>query len=546
MTLAEKISLLRSLSQMSQEQLAEKLSVTRQSVSKWESSKNAPDLVTILKLSELFNISTDELLHDNIPLSASYFEPLFRPKENVEYNLKYFGTDGFRGEANETLTAEQAFRIGRFLGWYYSSPLSGTKEPNHKTKIVIGKDTRRSSYMFEYAIVAGLCSSGADPYMLHVTTTPSVAYIVRQDNFDCGIMISASHNPYYDNGIKLINSHGEKMDDYTLSLVEKYIDGDMSEFDCGDDLPLAKREKVGKTVDFAAGRNRYVGYLISLAANSYKHMDIALDCANGSSWMIASSVFTALGANVHTINNEPDGLNINRQAGSTHINSLKKFVRDNHYDVGFAFDGDADRCIAVDENGNEVNGDHIIFALAGMLKKRGLLKNNKIVATVMSNIGFFRALDEAGIGYIQTKVGDKYVHESMTENDISIGGEQSGHIIVRKYATTGDGILTAILLAEYITESKRPLSELVAPVKMYPQTVKNITVKSKPEVAANLDVQALVKQIGDELGNNGRILLRESGTEPVIRVMVESTSQKECEALAQRVADKITELGLDK
>ena len=543
MTLGEKISLLRSGAQMSQEQLAEKLGVSRQSVSKWESGKNAPDLLTILKLSEYFNISTDDLLHDDVPLSATYFEPLFKPKENVNYNLKYFGTDGFRGEANETLTAIHAFKIGRFLGWYYSSPMSGNKEPNHQTKIVIGKDTRRSSYMFEYAIVAGLTSSGADAYMLHVTTTPSVAYAVRQDDFDCGIMISASHNPFYDNGIKLINAYGEKMDDYTLSLVEKYIDGDVGYFDFEEDLPLAKREKIGKTIDYSAGRNRYVGYLISLAANSYKKMDIALDCANGSSWMIAHSVFTALGAKVHVINDQPDGLNINKQAGSTHIGALQKFVRESHCDVGFAFDGDADRCIAVDENGEIINGDHIIYALAHMLKKRGLLKGNRVVATIMSNMGFFKALDDAGIECIQTTVGDKYVHEAMTQNDVSIGGEQSGHIIIRKYATTGDGILTAIMLAEYMEESKLPLSELCAPVKMYPQTVKNVTVKSKTAVTSDPEVIAEKDKISEELGADGRILLRESGTEPVVRIMVECSSQRACESYAARLADKIVALG---
>jgi|LSQX01.1.fsa_nt_gb phosphoglucosamine mutase len=543
MTLGEKISLLRSASRFSQEQLAEKLGVSRQSVSKWESDKNAPDLMTVLKISDLFNISTDDLLREDIPLSSTYFEPLFRPKENVEYNLKYFGTDGFRGEANENLTAMHAFKIGRFLGWYYQSHLVGNKEPNHHPKIVIGKDTRRSCYMFENAIAAGLTSSGADAYMLYVTTTPSVAYAVRTDNFDCGIMISASHNPFYDNGIKLINAYGEKMDDYTLSLVEKYLDGDLSLFDCVDDLPLAKREKIGKIVDFSAGRNRYVGYLISVAANSYKKLNIALDCANGSAWMIASAVFTALGANVSVINNQPNGLNINAKAGSTHIATLSKYVRDNHCDVGFAFDGDADRCIAVDENGDVVNGDHIIFALAGMLKKRGLLKNNRVVATVMSNLGFFRACEEAGIECIQTTVGDKYVHEAMTEHDISIGGEQSGHIIIKKYATTGDGILTAIMLSEYMVESKKKLSELVAPVKMYPQTVKNVTVNNKSAVVQDEKILAAVKKVKDELGNNGRILLRESGTEPVVRIMVEAATQKICESYSNKIADLIQSSG---
>ena len=486
MNLGEKIALMRTSLQLSQEQLAERLQVSRQSVSKWESGKNAPDLSTVLKLAELFNITTDDLLRDEIPLAPSYLEPLFRPKESVNYNLKYFGTDGFRGEVNEVLTADHAYRIGRFLGWYYTSPLSGNREPNHKTRVVVGKDTRRSSYMLEYAIVAGLTASGADTYMLHVTTTPSVSYAVRQDGFDCGVMISASHNIYYDNGIKLVNAFGEKMDDHTLSLAEKYIDGDLAGLGVdGDDLPLAKREKIGQIFDWVSGRNRYVGYLISVAANSYKRLHIALDCANGASWMIARSVFGALGAQVSVINDEPDGVNINLNAGSTSIGGLRKFVRENHCDVGFAFDGDADRCIAVDENGNIVNGDHVLFILARMLKKRGLLKNNRVVATVMSNIGFFKALEEEGIECVQTTVGDKFVHDAMVENDAGLGGEQTGHTIIRKYASTGDGILTAIMLTECMVESKLPLSELAEPVKMYPQTVRNVTVKNKSAVTSD-------------------------------------------------------------
>ncbi len=543
MTLGQKISILRTAMNISQEQLAEKLDVSRQSVSKWESDKSIPEVSMILKLSGIFNITLDDLLREEIPLAPTYTEPIFRPKESVNYNLKYFGTDGFRGEANTVLTADHAYKIGRFLGWYYSSALSGKKEPNHKTRIVIGKDTRRSSYMFEYSIVAGLTASGADAYMLHVTTTPSVSYVARQDGFDCGIMISASHNPFYDNGIKLINSYGEKMDDYTLSLVEKYIDGEVEEFGFEKDLPYATKENIGRIIDYTSGRNRYVGYLISVAANSYKKLNIALDCANGSSWMIAKSVFDALGAKTHIINAEPDGININFNAGSTHIGVLRKFVKEKHCDVGFAFDGDADRCIAVDENGEIVNGDHVIYIIAQMLRKKGLLKNDTVVATVMSNLGFFRALEEAGINCIQTTVGDKYVHEAMLENDCSIGGEQSGHIIIRKYASTGDGILTAIMLAECMIENKSALSKLASPVKMFPQTVKNVVVNDKAAVTCNKQVLDAVKEVDEALGKNGRILLRESGTEPMIRVMVESNSQKNCEFYADKIINLITELG---
>lgn len=543
MTLGQKISILRTASQISQEQLAEKLNVSRQSISKWESDKSIPEINIILQLSNIFNITTDDLLRDEVPLAPTYTEPLFRPKESVNYSLKYFGTDGFRGEANSVLTADHAFKIGRFLGWYYSSSLSGNKELNHKTRIVIGKDTRRSSYMFEYSIVAGLTASGADAYMLHVTTTPSVAYVARQDNFDCGIMISASHNPFYDNGIKLINSLGEKMDDYTLSLIEKYIDGDLSGFDVEGDLPYAKRENIGKIIDYAAGRNRYVGYLISVAANSYKNLKIALDCANGSAWMIAKSVFDALGAKTYVINAEPDGTNINFRAGSTHIGTLRKYVKDNHLDVGFAFDGDADRCIAVDENGDIVNGDHIMYILAKSLRKKGNLKGDSIVATVMSNLGLFQALEEANIGCVQTTVGDKFVHDAMLENDYSIGGEQSGHIIIRKYASTGDGILTAIMLAECMVEYKKTLSQLAEPVKMFPQTVKNVVVKDKSAVTSDQRILDAVEEVSKTLGKTGRILLRESGTEPLIRVMVESNSQKSCDTYATKIIDLIISLG---
>lgn len=543
MTIGQKIAILRTAMQISQEQLAERLEVSRQSVSKWESDQSVPEVGKILQLSSLFNVTTDDLLRDEIPLAPTYTETLFRPKESVVFNGRYFGTDGFRGEANEKLTAIHAFKIGRFLGWYYTK----THSDNRKARVVIGKDTRRSSYMLEYAIVAGITSSGADAYMLHVTTTPSVSYVVRQDMFDCGVMISASHNPFFDNGIKLINSAGEKMDDNTLALIEDYIDGDLSKLGVEEeDIPLATREKVGCVIDYVAGRNRYVGFLISVAANSYRDLKVVLDCANGSSWMIARSVFSALGAQVYVINAEPDGVNINEQAGSTHIGALRKYVREHKMDVGFAFDGDADRCIAVDEKGNIVNGDHVLYILARRLRDKGLLPGNKVVTTIMSNMGLYKALDEAGIGYIQTTVGDRYVHDAMIENDYYLGGEQSGHTIIRKYATTGDGILTAIMLLEEMIDRKTVLSELASPVTMYPQSIRNVQVNDKAAVANNEQVKAMIAEITEELGNDGRILLRESGTEPVVRIMAESGSQKICEGYTAKVEELINSLGLSR
>lgn len=543
MTIGQKIAILRTAMQISQEQLAERLEVSRQSVSKWESDQSVPEVGKILQLSSLFNVTTDDLLRDEIPLAPTYTETLFRPKESVVFNGRYFGTDGFRGEANEKLTAIHAFKIGRFLGWYYTK----THSDNRKARVVIGKDTRRSSYMLEYAIVAGITSSGADAYMLHVTTTPSVSYVVRQDMFDCGVMISASHNPFFDNGIKLINSAGEKMDDNTLALIEDYIDGDLSKLGVEEeDIPLATREKVGCVIDYVAGRNRYVGFLISVAANSYRDLKVVLDCANGSSWMIARSVFSALGAQVYVINAEPDGVNINEQAGSTHIGALRKYVREHKMDVGFAFDGDADRCIAVDEKGNIVNGDHVLYILARRLRDKGLLPGNKVVTTIMSNMGLYKALDEAGIGYVQTTVGDRYVHDAMIENDYYLGGEQSGHTIIRKYATTGDGILTAIMLLEEMIDRKTVLSELASPVTMYPQSIRNVQVNDKAAVANNEQVKAMIAEITEELGNDGRILLRESGTEPVVRIMAESGSQKICEGYTAKVEELINSLGLSR
>ena len=450
---------------------------------------------------------------------------------------KYFGTDGFRGEAGLTLTSQHAYKIGRFIGWYYSE--GGAR----RVRIVIGKDTRRSSYMFEYSIVAGLTASGADAYMLHVTTTPSVSYVTASEGFDCGVMISASHNPYTDNGIKLVNAHGEKMDDGTLDKIEAYIDGTYPLPDGMTDIPFATGQNIGCIVDFAAGRNRYIGYLISLSLYSFKQFNVGLDCANGSAWMIAKNVFDALGAKTHVINANPDGLNINRDAGSTHIEALCHYVQENHLDIGFAFDGDADRCIAVDENGQVVNGDHIMYLLAADMQKKGTLRNNTVVTTVMSNLGLYRALDEAGIGYVQTKVGDKYVYENMQETGNCIGGEQSGHIILSKYATTGDGILTAIKVMEAVIGSKLPLSKLAEPVKMYPQALKNIRVGDKAAVRSDAAVQAKVEEVRAALGNSGRILLRESGTEPVMRVMVEAESQSLCEQYVDSVLSVIRERG---
>ena len=456
---------------------------------------------------------------------------------------KYFGTDGFRGEANVNLTADHAYKIGRFLGWYYGE-IKRQRGIDSNAKIVIGKDTRRSSYMFEYSLVGGLVASGADAYLLHVTTTPSVAYVARIDDFDCGIMISASHNPYYDTGIKLIDNHGEKMDEETIKLVEDYLDGDLNLFDKHwDELPFAHKDKIGCTVDYVSGRNRYIGYLISLGVYSFKGKKVALDCANGSSWNIAKSVFDALGAKTLVINNQPDGFNINTNAGSTHIEGLQRFVVENQCDVGFAYDGDADRCLCVDEKGNVVNGDQILYIYGKYMKQRGKLINNTIVATVMSNFGFFKALDEEGIEYAKTKVGDKYVYEYMVQNGCRIGGEQSGHIIFTKYASTGDGILTSVKMMEAMIAQKKTLSELAAPCVMYPQVLKNVKVKNKADAQNDPDVQKAVKEVADKLGDTGRILVRESGTEPVIRVMVEAKDPQTCEILVNDVVKVIEEKG---
>lgn len=443
---------------------------------------------------------------------------------------KYFGTDGFRGKANCDLTVEHAYKIGRFIGHYYGK--------DHKCRIVIGKDTRLSSYMFECALCAGITASGADAYTMHVTTTPSVAYIARTEEFDCGIMISASHNPFFDNGIKLINGQGEKMEVAVINEVEKYLDGEYG------DIPYATGENIGRVIDHAAGRNRYIGYLVALATHSYKGMKIGLDCANGSTWMIAKSIFDALGAETHVINNTPDGINVNTNCGSTHIEHLQEYVKAHKLDAGFAFDGDADRCLAVDENGDLVDGDKILYIYGCYLKEKGMLTNNTVVTTVMSNFGLYKAFDEVGIAYEKTAVGDKYVYENMRQNGHLIGGEQSGHIIFSKYATTGDGLLTAIKLMEVMLTKKQPLSVLAEPMKVYPQVLKNVRVTDKDAAMNDPDVQAAVDAVTESLGSQGRILLRKSGTEPVLRVMVEAPSKELCAEKVDGVIEVMAKKGL--
>jgi len=456
---------------------------------------------------------------------------------------KYFGTDGFRGEANVNLTADHAYKVGRFLGWYYNqcNRMKGIDQP---AKIVIGKDTRRSSYMFEYSLVGGLVASGADAYLLHVTTTPSVAYVVCTENFDCGIMISASHNPYYDNGIKLINSNGEKMDEETIALVEAYLDGHLEAFgQMWEEIPLAKRERIGRTVDHFAGRNRYIGYLIGLGMYSFKGFKVGLDCANGSAWNIAKSVFDALGAKTYVMNAEPNGYNINTNAGSTHIEHLQKFVVENGLDVGFAYDGDADRCLCVDEKGNVITGDHILYVYGKYMKERGKLEHNTVVTTVMSNFGLYKAFDELGIDYAKTAVGDKYVYEYMQRTGCRLGGEQSGHIIFSKYASTGDGVLTSLKMMEAMIAKKATMSQLCSGLTIYPQILKNVRVTDKATARSDEDVQAAISEVAAKLGDAGRILVRESGTEPVIRVMVEAESTALCQEYVDYVVNTICRKG---
>ncbi len=456
---------------------------------------------------------------------------------------RYFGTDGFRGEANKDLTADHAYKVGRFLGWYYGE-LKRRSGDNTPASIVIGKDTRRSSYMFEYALVGGLVASGADAYLLHVTTTPSVAYIVRTDRFDCGIMISASHNPYYDNGIKLINAQGEKMDEDTIALIEDYLDDKLVAFGkAWESIPYAMKEGIGRTVDHVSGRNRYIGYLISLGIYSFKGLKVGLDCANGSAWNIAKSVFDALGAKTYVLNAHPDGTNINENAGSTHIEVLQKFVRENGLDVGFAYDGDADRCLCVDENGEIITGDHILYIYACYMKDREKLLTNTVVTTVMSNFGLYKAFDELGIDYAKTAVGDKYVYEYMQKHGNRIGGEQSGHIIFSKYASTGDGILTSLKVMEVMLAKKMSLAQLAKPLVVFPQVLVNVRVTDKEKAQADADVQAAVKTVEEKLGASGRILLRASGTEPVVRVMVEAETEEICQAYVNEVIEVMKSKG---
>ncbi len=541
MTIGEKITHLRIVSGISQDELSKKLGVSRQSLSKWENDETQPQLENIKQLCELFKISADELIDDKIVIHRG---KKLKMSIGEDIKTKYFGTDGFRGEANKVLTCDHAYKIGRFLGWFYGSPKFTGVKPGYRPKVVIGKDTRRSSYMLEYAVASGLAASGADVELLHVTTTPSVSYIVRQDGFDCGVMITASHNPFYDNGIKVINSNGEKLEDAVAVLAEAYIDGDFKKLEVeGNDLPFADKDNIGTINDYSSGRNRYIGYLISLAKHSMKSLRIGLDTANGASWMIAKSVFDALGAQTFIINNNPDGLNINVGAGSTHIDVLCKFVKENKLDLGFAFDGDADRCIAVDEKGNPVDGDKIMYLLANKLKDEGALEKDTLVTTIMSNSGLTKALKAKGIKNVQTNVGDRFVFEKMQQEGYSLGGEQSGHIIIKKYATTGDGVLTAIMVVEEVLNRKETLSKLVAPVKLLPQKLKNVRVTNKAAVIADEAVQAKFAEVNAEIGDNGRASLRQSGTEPVVRIMLECPTLEECDKYIEKIYNVIKKRG---
>ncbi len=541
MTIAEKITHLRIVNNISQEKFASMLNVSRQSVSKWESGESLPQIDNVMEICELFKVTADELLNDKIVIHRGQ---KLQMSIGEDIKTKYFGTDGFRGETNKVLTCDHAYKIGRFLGWFYGNPKFNSQKPGYRPRVVIGKDTRRSSYMLEYAVAAGLAASGADVSLLHVTTTPSVAFVIRQDCFDCGVMITASHNPFYDNGIKVLNCNGEKLEDAVAVLAEAYIDGDLKKLGIeGNDLPFAERGDIGSITDYSSGRNRYIAYLISLARHSMKSLKIGLDTANGASWMIAKSVFDALGAQTFVINNNPDGLNINLDAGSTHIEKLCKFVKDNKLDVGFAFDGDADRCIAVDENGKEVDGDKIMYLLALKLKDEGSLEKDTLVTTIMSNSGLTKALKQVGIGNVQTKVGDRFVYERMQNEGYSLGGEQSGHVIIKKYASTGDGVLTAVMVTERMLETKEKLSKLVAPVKLLPQVTKNVRVTNKAAVVADEAVQEKFKEVNEEIGDNGRALLRQSGTEPVVRIMIELDSKEKCDEYIDRIYNVIKKRG---
>ncbi len=543
MTIAEKITHLRANASLSQERLANLLGVARQSVSKWEKGETTPSFEKVLELCKLFKITADQLIDDSIIINK--IEKPAPSDEKVENH--YFGTDGFRGESNKVLTAKHAFQIGRFLGWYYSKPEFAYKhQPGERAKVCIGKDTRRSSYMLEYALCSGITASGADAYILHVTTTPSVSYITRTEGFDCGVMITASHNVFYDNGIKVLNSRGEKIEDGIAHLIESYIDKDFETLGLPkdtEDIPYAERENIGCVVDHVAGRNRYMGYLMSCVATSFRGLRIGLDVANGASWNIAPSVFNALGAEVYVIGNHPDGLNTNKGCGSTHIEKLQELVKEKHLDVGFAFDGDADRCLAVDENGNFIDGDKILYVLAQRIKRHKYLKNNVVVSTIMSNQGFGKALRAIGLENVQTKVGDRFVYEEMMKNDYWIGGEQSGHVIIRKYQVTGDGVLTALKLAEEMISRKSTLGKLTAPVHTYPQILENVRVIDKKVVLQDKTILEKVEEINKELGDDGRILLRESGTEPVVRIMVECDDKDLCQKYIDAVHNLIKKGG---
>ena len=541
MTIGEKISKLRISKKMSQENLAQLLHVSRQAVSRWESGESTPHIDTILEICDIFGITSDRLLREDVSIRAT--RPCMLDIDDFQIKLKYFGTDGFRGEANVQLNTDRAYKIGRFLGWYYGQNGIGTGA-DERPKVVIGKDTRRSSYALEYAVACGLASSGADVCLLHVTTTPSVSYVIRQDGFDCGVMITASHNPFYDNGIKIINSDGEKFDDRIAYLIECYLDGNMAALGVeGNDLPFATKDKMGSIEDYAAGRNRYIGYLISLSKHSFRPLRIGLDCANGASWMIAKSVFDALGAQTYIINNAPDGYNINLNAGSTHIEGLKQLVIEKHLDVGFAFDGDCDRCLAIDERGHEVDGDKIMYLLAKKLKDDGALEHDTLVATIMSNSGLFKALKKEGINVVTTGVGDRFVYERMQQEGYSLGGEQSGHIIMKKYATTGDGILTAIMITEALLEKKATLSALTSGMKPLPQRTKNVRVVDKAMTIGDESVQHAFHEAERDIGDRGRILLRQSGTEPLIRITCECETLDQCDQYIDRVYQAIKDGG---
>lgn len=538
MTIGEKIFYIRTERGISQEALAEQLGVSRQSVSKWELGESVPVLDKISAICSYFDISYNDFLSEDAEIVPKKGKISLAPSGAGKN--KYFGTDGFRGEVNVTLTSEQAYKVGRILGWYYSQKMGLGKRP----KVVIGKDTRRSSYMLEYSIIAGLCASGADVFMLHVITTPGVSYITASDGFDLGIMITASHNPYHDNGIKLLNERGEKIDDEVVSVVECYLDGRLSELGIEEgDIPYAVGEKIGRITDYSAGRHRYIGYLISIVSHSQKSLRIGIDCANGASWSIAPAVFNALGAEIFTVGCEPSGVNINRGVGSTHIENLVSLVKKNRLDVGFAFDGDADRCIAVDASGNIVDGDKILYILAKRLKERGALTGNRVVLTVMSNAGLISALSEEGISYDITPVGDRYVYEKMNEGGFTLGGEQSGHIILKKYATTGDGLLTALMLCEEMLSKKSSLKSLASGVTIYPSVLKNVTVTDLDAVMADADVQRSVNSVREKLGTHGKVLLRKSGTEPLIRILVESEEECDCNTFIKEILEAIKKKG---